>query len=118
MGPALGDLLSNSLVLPAFGLAVLALVVPRLLARVLPEGVKPLILNALLSTLVLTLLSAVLFIGLYAGQGAGLADLFSLGLGSNILFFGQMGLASAIIWAPIMVLSLAALPRKWVNETW
>lgn len=118
MSPALGNLLSNGLLLPAFGLAVLALAVPRLLARALPEGVKPLMLNALLSTLVLTLLSAILFIGLYARQGAGLTELFSLGLASNIVFFGKMGLGAAIIWAPIMVLSLAGLPRKWVNETW
>lgn len=103
---------------PAFVIAVLGFAVPRLWARVLPEGVKPLILNALLSTMVLVVLSAVVFIGLYAGQGADVANLFSLGLLSNTVFFGKLGVASAVIWAPIMLLSLAALPRKWVKETW
>lgn len=109
---------SQALLFPAFVIAVLGFVVPRLWARMLPEGVKPLMLNAFLSTVVMIVLSAVLFIGLYVGQGAEISDLFSLGLVSNTVFFGQLGVASAIIWAPIMVLSLAGLPRRWVKETW
>ncbi len=109
---------SQALLFPAFVIAVLGFVVPRLWARMLPEGVKPLMLNAFLSTVVMVVLSAVLFIGLYVGQGAEISDLFSLGLVSNTVFFGQLGVASAIIWAPIMVLSLAGLPRRWVKETW
>ncbi len=112
------ELFSDSLLLPAVLLAVLAFVVPRLLARVLPEGVKPLLLNAFLSTLIIGVLSAVFFFCLYLWQGADIADLMAPGLVANVVFFGKLGLASAIIWVPIMLLSVAGLPRKWVKETW
>lgn len=75
-------------------------------------------LNAFLSTLVLFLLSAILFLVLYAGQGVRLTDALSLGVVSAIVYFGRLGLASAIIWGPILVLSVAGLPRRWVKETW
>ncbi|MEL6841055.1 MAG: hypothetical protein AAFP85_17365 [Pseudomonadota bacterium] len=114
----LSGLLSDALLLPAVLLGVLAFLVPRGLAKVLPEGVKPLLLNAFLSTLILFLLSAGLFFALYIGQGVAVADLMVGGVAANILFFGKLGLAAAIIWGPIMILSLAGLPRKWVKETW
>lgn len=109
---------SNSLLLPAFVLAVVAFVVPRVVARILPEGVKPLLVNAFLSTALLFTLSAILFFCLYLWQGLSVAELMLPGLAANVVFFGQLGLVSAIIWAPIMLLSVAALPRRWVKETW
>ena len=112
------DLFSDSLFLPALVLAILGFVLPRLLARVLPEGVMPLLLNALLSTLLIFVLAATLFFGLYVMRGAEAARLLETGLAPTMLFFGQLGLTSGIIWAPIMLLSVAGLPRKWVKETW
>ncbi|WP_341368579.1 hypothetical protein [Yoonia sp. BS5-3] len=109
---------ADGLLVPAIMIAALGFAVPRLLARLLPEGVRPLMLNAFLSTLILFILSAGFFMLLYAGQGAGLSELLSLGAVSNIFYFGKLGLAAALIWAPIMVLSVAGLPRKWVKETW
>ena len=114
----MGSVFSSALLLPAVAMAVFGFVVPRLWARVLPEGVAPLMLNAFLSTLVLFLLSAALFLVLYAGQGVRLTDALSLGVVSAIVYFSRLGLASAIIWGPILVLSVAGLPRKWVKETW
>ena len=112
------DLFSDSLFLPALVLAIFGFVVPRLLARVLPEGVLPLLLNALLSTLLMFVLAALMFFGLYVMRGAEAERLLETGLAPTVLFFGQLGLASALIWAPIMLLSVAGLPRKWVKETW
>lgn len=112
------ELFSDSLFLPALTLAVLGFLVPRVLARLLPEGVKPLLLNAFLSTILLFLLSAVFFLCLYVWQGASMERLAEPGLAANVVFFGQLALVSGIIWAPIMLLSVAGLPRKWVKETW
>lgn len=114
----MGALLSEGLVLPVAILMLAAFAVPRLFARVLPEGVTPLLLNAFLSTVVLFKLSAVLFVGLYVWQGLPLTDVAAQGLASSIVFFGRLGIAAAIIWAPVMLLSVAGLPRKWVHETW
>ncbi len=112
------ELFTNALLLPAVILAALAFVVPRLLARKLPEGVKPLFLNAFLSTCLLFLIASFLFVGLYLLQGLDVAQLMDAGLANNVALFGRLGLTSAIIWAPIMLLSIAGLPRNWVNETW
>lgn len=112
------ELLSDTLFFPALVLAFLAFTVPRILGLILPEGVRPLLLNAFLSTVFLFLLSAAFFFFLYLWQGAPMAEILAPGWGANLKFFGRLGLISALIWAPIMVLSVAALPRKWVKETW
>ncbi|MCK0096179.1 hypothetical protein MWU60_11405 [Yoonia sp. F2084L] len=114
----MGGLISDSLLLPTFVLAMLAFVVPRLLAQALPEGVKFLLANAFLSTLLLFAISAMFFFCLYLWQGLSVADVAAPGLAANVFFFGRLGLAAGIIWAPIMILSVAGLPRKWVKETW
>lgn len=108
----------DGLFVPALALAILGFVVPRLLARCLPEGVRSLLLNAFMSTILLFLISAGFFFCLYLLQGASPAEIIAPGLASTLLFFGQLGLSAAIIWAPIMLLSVAGLPRKWVTETW
>jgi hypothetical protein len=114
----MGSVFSDSLFLPTLVLAALAFVVPRLLGRVLPEGVKPLLLNAFLSTLLLFVISAAFFFSLYLWQGLSVAQIMEPGWAANIVFFGRLGMIAAMIWAPIMVLSVAGLPRKWVKETW
>jgi len=114
----MSGLLSDSLILPAAVLAAFAFAVPRVLARWLPEGVRPLLLNAFLSTVALFALSTVFFVLLYLWQGVPFSEISQTGIAASIVFFGQLGLMAAIIWAPIMVLSVAGLPRKWVEETW
>ena len=109
---------SDTLFLPALVLAVAAFTIPRLLARVLPEGVGPLLLNAFLSTVLLFIISAGFFFCLYLWQGLSVAQIMEPGLAVNAVFFGKLGLSAVIIWGPIMILSVSGLPRKWVKETW
>ena len=113
----MGAALSDGLILPALVLAIVAFFVPRLLARIMPEGVTPLLVNAFMSTVILIVLSGLFFWCLYILQGLRLTQLAEQGLAMNILSFGRLGLISAIIWAPIMILSVAGLPRKWVHST-
>lgn len=114
----MAEVLSDGLILPALVLATVAFFVPRLLALALPEGVAPLLANAFLSTVFLIVLSGVFFWCLYIWQGLQVAQLTNQGVAVNVVYFGQLGLISAIIWAPIMILSVAGLPRKWVHRTW
>ena len=114
----MGAVMSDGLILPALLLAMAAFLVPRLLARILPEGVTPLLLNTFMSTVVLIAISGVFFWSLYIMQGLQVAQLAEQGLAVNVVSFGRLGLVSAIIWAPIMILSVAGLPRKWVHSTW
>ena len=114
----MGALLSDGLFMPALLLAMAAFVMPRALGRLLPEGVRPLLINVLLSTVLLFVVSAIFFFCLYLWQGLPLDQIVAPGIAANVVFFGRLGLAAAIIWAPIMLLSVAGLPRKWVKETW
>lgn len=112
------ELFSDGLLGPALVLAVIAWLVPKLWARVLPEGVWPLMLIGLLSTLTMFVLTGAFFAALYVWQGAPWSEIAELGLSANLLFFGRLGLSSALLWAPIMVLSLAGLPRHWTKAVW
>lgn len=104
--------------LPALLLAACGWAVPRLLARVFPEGVWPLMFLALHATLVMLALSALVFVGLYLWRGLPLAVLFEAGIGAGLVHFGRLALGSALIWGPILVLSVAGLPARWKHETW
>jgi hypothetical protein len=109
---------SSGLLLPALALAVLGWLVPRLLARIWPEGVGPLLLLALVSTLVLVVLATGLFVLLYVGQGVPLAVILDVGVLGGWPHFLRLGLASGLVWAPIMILSVAAVPRHWKEKIW
>lgn len=111
-------MLSEGLFLPAVTIGFLGWLVPKLLSRVLPEGVKPLMVNACLSAMILFCISAAFFVLLYVYQGLPWAEVRSFGIVQNVLFFGKLGGISALIWAPIMVLTVANLPRSWVRAVW
>ena len=114
----MSDFFAQGLFAPALVLALLAWLVPKLLSFVLPEGVKPLLVNAFLSTIILGCLSGAFFVFLYLYQGLSVEVIAAFGVIENVSFFGRLALISAIIWAPIMILSVANLPRHWVKETW
>ena len=91
---------------------------PKALSRVWPEGVRPLILLALASTLALLALSMLGFLALYALQGVPVARFFEPGLRAGLWHFLRLGAMSSLVWAPIMVLTVANWPRHWVREVW
>lgn len=114
----MANMISDGLFLPTLILALLGFVVPRLFARVLPEGVPTLMANAVLSAMAMCIISAVFFFCLYVWQGVPVRELLDQGFTDNVLSFGGLGLIAGIIWAPILLLSVAGLPRRWVNKTW
>lgn len=109
---------SFSLILPAICLAALGWTVPRVLAMWWPEGIKWLMGLALMSTLVMSVCGAVFFGVLYAAQGVNLDDLYATGGLSVPLHFAKLSLISALLWAPLMVLSLMGVPKNWRREVW
>lgn len=97
--------------LPLLALAVAGWVVPSMLGRFLPEGVGWLVANGALSTLVLTTAAAIGFGWLY-GAAAGAV------WHEAPLYFLVLSLRSALVWGPVMALSIANLPRKWTTVIW
>ena len=112
------NLFSDGLFFPAACLALLGWIVPKLMSMLLAEGIKPLMINAFASTVVMFVISSALFAAMYIGQGVGWADLVGFGWGANVVFFGKLGLISALIWGPVLVLSVANLPRSWIKAVW
>ncbi|MCF2904916.1 hypothetical protein L0666_07945 [Octadecabacter sp. CECT 8868] len=114
----MSDAFSSGLLLPAICLAALGWTVPRMLALWWPEGVKWLMFLALVSTLVMALAGAVVFVVIYAAQGVSLADLWATGGLSVTIHFMKLSIVSALLWGPLMILSLAGVPKNWVKEVW
>ena len=96
-------------VLPLVLMAVAGWVVPAVLGRLLRRSLGGLLLNVLVSFVVLLVLSILLFVWLY-GPAAGRVWDEAKG------YFVLLGVRSALIWAPVMVLSVANQPRKWGAE--
>jgi hypothetical protein len=112
------EILSSSLIFPALVLAFLGWLVPKMLSLVFPEGVRPLMVLAFTSAVMLMGLGIGFFIGLYVWQGVPVAMIFEDGFASGLFHFARLAGISAFIWGPMMVLSVANLPRNWVKETW
>ncbi len=108
----------STLAAPLLFLALMGWLVPKLLSMVMPEGLRPLLLLSLFATCIMFLISCLFFLALYLMQGATINELFEPGVASTIVHFGRLGLSAAIVWAPILVLSVAGLPRNWTKETW
>lgn len=111
-------MIADGLILPALVLALMGWLVPRGLSLVFPEGVRPLLILAFVSTVIMFLVGSLFFVGLYLSRGLSMDVVLSDGLADVVVHFGRLGLISALLWGPIMVLSVAGLPRHWVEETW
>lgn len=111
----MSDLFADGVILPMILLLALGWFVPQGLAKVMPEGVKALMMLAVCAFVILLVLSGMFFAGLYVARGAPLAAFTPQMAG---LHFGRLGLLSAIIWLPIMIISVSNLPRHWVKEVW
>lgn len=114
----MSEAFASGLVIPAMFLALLAWLVPKLLSMVMPEGVKALIALTIFAAMLLTLISAVMFLALYVWMGAPWREITGFGVLSTVAFFVKASWPAAIIWAPIMIVSVAGLPRTWVKEVW
>ncbi|MCF6445467.1 hypothetical protein [Nereida sp. MMG025] len=88
--------------MPVVGLMAAAWLVPRALALFFPEGARWLILLAGVAAALLWLAS-----GLYLTGGVVVPTLIV-----------SKGALAALIWAPVMVLSVAGLPAKWKEAVW
>lgn len=101
----------GSVVLPLALLALAAWAVPPLLSKVVPEGVAWLVLIAVLSAVGLMLISAIGFYLLYGRAGEAVLDAAPWHF---VLLSGR----AALVWGPVMVLSLANIPKGWKNAVW
>lgn len=109
---------ADSLILPALVLAAMGWLVPRLLALLFAEGIRPLMWLGFTATLIMFGIGIGFFVILYRLQGVPISIVFDAGWMRGLFHFGRLALISALLWAPIMVLSIAGLPKNWTKEIW
>ncbi len=97
--------------LPVLGLMGLALGLPYLWARVLPEGIPGLIANGLLSVVVIAGAVSAYLLHWYGGPG-------DVPLPALAWYLGLWVAKTALAWAPMLVMGLAAQPRHWKEVVW
>lgn len=101
----------GSVVLPVVLLAAAAWVVPWILSKVLPEGVFWLALIGAISAVLLAVVSAIGFYVLYGQAGEAVLD-------AAPWHFVVLSARAALVWGPVMVLSLANIPKGWKEAVW
>lgn len=106
----------TSLALPAALLMTGAVLVARGFEALLPESVAGMLACAALSSLTLWLLSGAGFAAHYLWQDARVAAL--MGDGRGVAHFARLGAKAAIIWAPLVALTVITAPRRWTTAVW
>ena len=104
--------MSGAVLVPVAILVLIAVAVPRLVARAVGRGARAGAVNLTLSAVVLTLISGGYFAIDYA-----LRDPRTLGVAgaqplAALAHFTWLGLMSGLVWGPVMILSLTALPQQ------
>jgi len=108
----------TGLLIPAVLLILVAAATPFAMARVLPEGIAGLIVNGAISALVLTGMSAAYFLWAYGRTDTRVVDLLGAAPGATLVYFLRLGVQAGLIWAPVMILSLSAQPKRWKTVQW
>ncbi len=107
----MGEGIIGGVALPVAALAAAGWLVPWALGRALPDGVAWLALNAAVSTALLAGGAAAGFVWLFGAAGPAV-------LRAEPGHLAQLAARSALVWAPLMVLSLADQPRRWRSARW
>ena len=102
--------------LPTILLMCLAVGVTRGVERFVPETLPGLVALAMIASGAMWVLASGLFAGLYVWQDARLTGL--LGQADSLRHFAGLGLKSALIWAPVVLLVAGTAPRRWKNAVW
>lgn len=107
-----------SLILPALGAVALAWAIPWGLSKALPEGMPALLLNAALSFALMSLAAAGYFLAAYHAEDPDLTRALLAQPRAALWRFGSLSMLSALLWAPVLILSLAQVPGRWRHATW
>ncbi|NDV02318.1 hypothetical protein [Pseudoroseicyclus tamaricis] len=104
--------------LPGLVIVALAALIPRPLGRWLPETFFGLILNGVISAALLTVLAAGVFAVTYVWSGTQVGAMLGFAPGVTLGHFLRLGLSAGLLWAPVLVLSVASVPGRWKEGVW
>ncbi len=105
-----------SMILPVAGVAVLAVLLPQIMARSFPQSWYGLFWNLLITFLVL-LVTSVTYFAMFRPPN----DIVAITANGEYYMSSsagliRLGLLSAMVWGPIVLVVLAMQPQKWRPE--
>lgn len=103
---------------PVIALMILGFGLPFLWALIVPEGIPGLGINLVLSTLVISLVVFGYFITYYAGQHVPLVQDLLQRPGAIWPHYLRWAAKTSLIWLPLLVLGVAAQPKRWKEMVW
>lgn len=104
--------------LPIAGLVGLAIALPFLAALIVPEGLPGLAVNFALSALVLSVAVFAYFITWHVGRSDGLTPELLKNPSAMLPYYLGWAGKTSLFWLPVLVLSVAAQPRRWKDVVW
>lgn len=107
-----------ALILSFAVLVLAAIALPFATARRLPEGVAGLVVNGVVSAVTLPLGTAGYFFWACLRRDDRLIGALGVAPGETLVHFLALGVSAGLIWAPVLVLALAALPRRRKEVQW
>lgn len=105
----------TGLLLPTLILVALTFAVARMVERFMPETLPGLALQAVISALLLWVLSSLLFAILYTLEAPGAVWLIQSG---GWRHFMMLGAQAALVWGPVLALVVSTAPRRWTTAVW
>lgn len=106
------------LLLPALGLMLMAFVVTRGVEVLVPETVTGLAVMAAVSALLCWPLASVGFALLYGVQDGRILALLGEVPAASAGHFLRLGAKAALLWGPILLLTVSTAPRRWKTAVW
>lgn len=107
-----------SVAVPVAILIALGAIVPRLLERVLPETIPGMVWTVLVSSFVLWALSSLWFVASYVWLDNSTLRAIGADTDGAVMHFARLGLSAALIWLPIVLLTVVTAPRRWRHGRW
>ncbi|WP_208352575.1 hypothetical protein [Pseudaestuariivita rosea] len=109
---------AGGVVVPLIIICVLAVWVPRRIGALFPETAGGLILNGVVTAALMLTLAMGYFWAAYALQSDAIFQLIGDVPLQSFLHFLRLGMLSAFLWGPLVVLSAANQHRHWKENTW
>lgn len=117
VSPNIGDMISE-LLFPVLELMLMAILVTRGIELVTPESLQGLALLTLISAVLCWALASAGFALLYWRENPGVLTVMGQDPSASLSHFLWLGGSAALIWAPVLLLTVSTAPRRWKTAVW
>lgn len=104
--------------LPVLGLMILAVLITRAVETVAPESIVGLVATGAVAGLLCWAMSAAGFAWLYHAQDPEILTRIGLRPADGVAHFMTLGAQAALIWAPLVAITVVTAPRRWKTAVW